>query len=714
MSVAIELQQFLIKQEANKALTDFIPTLEALLPLGVEFNMDTWDLFSWTTRKGNSKSFNVFFDQIKNQKLKVLIKIYFLEKRQRKCISAGTIKPELYALEFLDRALGSMPIEKINNTVFEDAQDLLGGEIKESAAPRNASYLEVFGRWLSVNMGYRISSCNTLTSTYLHGRKASDEARDNKLIDSRIMVDLINALHQEDLTLKDQFYLLTFVLLVGTGFRINELATLPKDCLVQEGKNIGIRFFPEKKPRLDTRWLVSSWAPSVQDAVTKLTELTNQGREAVAVLRKNPGLDWSAIMQDEKAAQYFVGKFCYEWTSNNQNNMFNKEGAWLEKEKRYIDVISLVQEAGSKVQAAKQSNVSRATIGALLLAQHAAQRDELPPMIRGRGKGKRTSWDTDSRVISILQLEKHINLKINKNIRNHFYHIIEDARNNYQLKGNTYPCPDYNQELEQQFKWVIHPVVSSKNGKPILQPEDTLLITLTYQLTESRGTKTNDYSLISDKEISRWFCGEPRSLGTKNLEDSCFSRLGIIDPKTGEIAKFIPHDIRHWLTTFLQEGGMPNDQVALLFNRAPNQNDTYDQTSSKTRLNNMRQAIRDGGAIGHVADTYHNICDYSRQEAEQYLEASTLQLNLMPHGGCSLNWGMNACQNHNGCFNGDNGLCENLCIDPDNQETKLELDRMMRETETALVVIPEQSPQYNHFKNIQQNLKGLCGDSKNG
>lgn len=335
-------------------------------------------------------------------------------------------------------------------------------------------------------------------------------------------------------------------------------------------------------------------------------------------------------------------------------------------------------------------------------------------MTKRLGKSERTSWDTDSRVISILQLENHINLKINEKLREYFAHIIEDARVNYQLKGNTYPCPIYNKVYEQQYKWVIHPIISSKNGVPILQPEDTLLITLTYQLTESRATKSNDYSLISDKAISRWFCGEGRSRATENFEDSCFSRLGIIDPKTGKIAKCIPHDIRHWLTTFLREGGMPNEQIALLFNRAPNQNDTYDQTSNKTIVNNMRQAIRDGGAIGHIAETYDNIAEHSRLDAEQYLKATTLHLNLMPHGSCSLNWGMNACQNHNGCFNGEDGLCENLCIDSKNHETKLELDRMMGETEIALVVIPEQSPQYSHFKNIQQNLKGLCGGCKHG
>lgn len=707
----MKLQEFLVKKEADKALIDLIPSLEALLPEGVKFEMDTWDLLDWITRKGNAKSFNVFFDKINNKTLKTLIKIYFLEKRQRASTVAGSIKAELAALNFLDTALGARSIDKISNVIFNEAQKLIEADLKGSSPDRSLNFLEVFGRWLSSNLGYRVSYRNDSTSIYLHGRKASDEDRDNKLIDSRIAVDLINALHNNDLILKDQFYLLTFVLLVGTGFRINELATLPKDCIVLDGDRIGIRFYPEKKPQLDTRWLISDWVSPVQDAVKKLTALTNQGREAVAALRENPGLDWSAIMQNKEAAQYFVGKFCHEWISNEQHNMFNKKGAWLEKEKRYIDVISLIKETGSQVKAAKKSGLSRSTIANLLLAQHAALNDALPQKSNGPKGHERTSWDTDSRVVSIMQLENTMDLSIKKKSREYFHHIILDARDNYQLKGKMFPCPPYDMDIEEQFKRVINPVITSKNGEPILQPEDTLLITLTYQLTKSRVTKKNGYSLITDQSISRWLSGEKRSLGTKKEEDSCFSRLGIIDPKTGEIAKFVSHDIRHWLTTFLLEGGMNNDQVALLFNRAPNQNDTYDQTSSKTRLANMRQAIRGGGAMGHVAETYHNIAEYSRSEAEQYLEASTLQLNLMPHGGCSLNWGMSACQNHNGCFNSEHGLCENLCINPDNTETKQELGRMQREAEIALSVIPEQSPQYNHFRNIQKNLKELCEEN---
>lgn len=713
MSRTVKLQQAFKKEGADEALVDLIPALEALLPPGVKFDMDVWDLFLWKTRKGNSKCSNVFFSQIKNEQLKILIKIYFLEKRQKVLISESSIHPQLRALCFLDQALGSMNINKISNAIFNAAEDLIViNSSNPATAARNADCLERFGRWLLENFGYRICYSRTVKSKYLHGRKASDQDRDNKLIDFSIIADLIACLHREDLGLKDRFYILTLVLFIGTGFRINELATLPKDCLIQESEKLYIKYFPEKNGKLAVKPIMPKFAASVQDAVIKLTELTNQGREIVANLRKNPGLDWTSIMKDELAAQYFTGKFCHEWTSNPKNYIFNKEGAWYEKKKEYVDVIGLVEKAGSKSQAASEYGISRMVIDYLLMAQIAARRDMLPTKARRNGKIERTNWDTDSRVISIVQLENHINIKLKPKSRKHVQYIIEDARDNFQLSGKFYPCPNPNSKFEQQFKRVIHPVISSKKGAPILQPEDTLLITLTYQLSEHWNTKTNDYSLISDQEISHWLCGQARSLGTKNHEDSCFSRLGIIDPKTDEIATFVSHDIRHWFTTYLEEGGMSEDQIGLYLNRSPSQNSTYDQTSSKTRLNNMRKAIRDGGAMGHIADTYHNIAEDSREEAEQYLAATTLQLNLMPHGGCSLNWGMKACQNHNACFNSENGVCENLCVDLENQDTKIELHRMMRETKTALSVIPEQSPQQNHYQNIQRNLHKLCGVSE--
>lgn len=704
MSAELLIYQCLEHHEANEALTSMASALADSLPPGEYFERDTWDLLAWLTRKGSKTTYNVHFEGVRHLELRKLVKIYILEKRLTRQLSGSSAKAILPSLTYLGEVLGARPVNALTNASFIAAQEIIVERHTKTTPARHSGFLQSFGRWLASNFGLRISYTSTLITTYLHGRQATDAERDAKRIDNRILKQLMEANQRNDLISKDRFYLSVLALFVGTGIRIGELATLPKDCLICEQDRVGLRHFPEKKPQLDVHFVVTKFAPVVVRAISELIPLTDLGREAAKARMESPGTDWTKVLRNPGATSYFVAKFCHEWTAKPVHFMFNKDGAWCESLKKYVDVVKGVEEAGSQVKAAKQLGVDRSTYKALLLSQQAAQRNQLPSTMKSKGSKTRASWDTDSRVISISQLEKAINKSLSQNARKVLRPLIYNARDNYQLLGDVYPSPLYDADLEKCYQRVIHPLIESKAGAPILQPDEGLLIIPQYALVDSRGTKVNDYSLVDVTKISRWLCGEKRSLGTKNVEDSCFSRLGIIDPETGEIAKFTSHDIRHWLTTYFLEGGMASDQVGLLFNRASDQNDTYDQTSSKTRLNNMRAAIRDGGAMGHVADTYKEIAEYSREEAESYLAACTLQLNLMPHGGCSLNWGMEACPNHNSCFNGEEGLCEHLCINPDDQGEVVELTRMARETETALRIIPEASPQYSHYKNIQKNL----------
>ena len=214
MSIVSKLQHILHEEQADEALIDLIPSLAALLPSGVEFEQDTWDLLVWQERKGNMNSFNVFFDKIKNEKLKAVAKIYVLEKRQRLTIKPRSIKSELVPIYILDQALGMRPIQKLTNAIFVEAQDLISSKFIKTSAPRQAGYLQAFGAWLAANLGYRISYKSTLATIYQHGRKATDEERDNKLIDNRMLEDMVAANQREDLIAKDQFYLSAFIVLV--------------------------------------------------------------------------------------------------------------------------------------------------------------------------------------------------------------------------------------------------------------------------------------------------------------------------------------------------------------------------------------------------------------------------------------------------------------------------------------------------------------------
>jgi len=77
----------------------------------------------------------------------------------------------------------------------------------------------------------------------------------------------------------------------------------------------------------------------------------------------------------------------------------------------------------------------------------------------------------------------------------------------------------------------------------------------------------------------------------------------------------------------------------------------------------------------------------------------------MPHGGCSLNWGVESCQNHNACFNSPEGVCQSLCLDLNDPETKNEVTQMHKEAENYLIYIPEASPQFDHYQNIKRNIE---------
>ena len=97
------LNSLLIRKKAHSALIDLLPSLMALLPPEVEFNNDQWNLLSWHNRKGNKKSYCIYFNQFKNEDLKELVKLYILEKRLNSahlqsmffCLAAKFYLPEL-------------------------------------------------------------------------------------------------------------------------------------------------------------------------------------------------------------------------------------------------------------------------------------------------------------------------------------------------------------------------------------------------------------------------------------------------------------------------------------------------------------------------------------------------------------------------------------------------------------------------------------------
>lgn len=710
------LASWLDEQEASSAFRDLLDDMLEMVPSGLNFQADVWNVISWVTKVGNAKMKNARFSRIKHENLKCLCKLWILHARLTGSMtSLAGVQQRIVAFEALSKVLVARGVKSLKTDDFHAAEDWLAKHFQ--SAYRVAGVLQQASCWLSINFNLRLDYRNRLSNPLVHGRYGTDEGRQGKLVPTAIIRDLFQAQNRGDLIAKDRFYLSVLVITVGAGFRVGELAMLPAQCLLKINGKLHLLHHPEKGGKPVPRPIHPLLAEVVEDAVGRLLEQTKEARELAKQLRTNSQLDWSSILADREALRYFTAKWAHDWTANPGHLMINPAGAWYNQGDCFIDAIGLYEAAGrNKVQAAKSLGVSRQAFSDLIDAQDAARCGELPRVRGSKARGQaRRSWDTDLRVISILRLEAHCGRVLKESRRTVIRDILDRAQA-LQLQGKVYPAPPLDLVLESRYQRHVQPLLRDKKGNAVLYQDEALLIVQKYALSEHRGTKEGEFSSLTEGHISRWLCGEARSAGTGKSEDSVFNRLRIRDPRNGEVAKFTTHDIRHWLNTIYQNGGLTEDQIALIFNRRyQKQNSTYDQTSSKVRTDRLKQAVRKKVAVGQVTETYSRIAEYSREDAEDYLRAVLRMVNPMPHGVCTLDWATTPCPHHLSCFSGnEEEPCEHLVIEPSHDATVQELERIQREAQLTIAAIESQgvveSPTIDHFKRIRRNIAATLED----
>lgn len=711
---AVQLENWLSEVPIEPVIIDLLPRLLAEIPASYSFETDEWDVIEWETRGVSKKrSSTLAFSRIAHTELRELAKLWVLDSRLKKQTGVGSAKWKISILKPLAEVLGARPLRTLKTNDFYDAESRLREEFAQGTAFRGSGFLESASSWLGMSLGLPLDYHSRLINPDVHGRYGTDEGKANKLVPDSVFRDLILARHREDLIAKDTFYLNVLAIQMATGFRISELAALSADCLIREGGHLQILHYPAKGGRPVPRPIHPSMKDVVEDAVTTLIEITAEARTVAKEMRTAQRLDWSAIYADETALRYFVAKWAHEWTSNPKHLMINPNGAWLNRNQCFVDAIDVLEKAGGvKTKAAQALQVGRKTFDNLLAAQEAARRGELPVVANNKSKGQqRNSWDTDLRVVSFMNLERHTSVAIRQKTRALIRDILDEAQK-IQLAGKVYPAPDYDRDLEGRFRFEVRPLIKDKQGKPLIYPHEALLVTQKYALSEHRGTKADEFAVVGENGFSSWLAGMSRSRGTGNHEDSVFQRLEIVDPRTGEFVKFTSHDVRHWLNTIYQNGGLTEDQIALIFNRKhKQQNAVYDQTSNRERSERMKQAIRDKIALGAATDTYSRLAEFSRDDAEDYLEAVVRMVNPMPHGVCMLDWSTSPCPHNLSCFScetEDEGPCEHLIVDPGNEDHVEEMERIAREADLIVDAIEAQgineSPQIDHFKRVRTNV----------
>lgn len=672
----------------------------------IDFFSDKWNVLRWKRRPGNARYSNVLFSSISNLGLRAVAKAYILNKRWKSNICDATAVGDMRAIKKLDEILGSKSIMQVNNGDFEIA---VGNNVNLQKKLFN------FGSWLRINLGLRISYKALATSTIEHGRDGTEEGRRNKLIPIEVMRDFFGLASNESLAPKDRFFINAIVLNSAMGGRVGELASLPVDCLVfHEGAWV-LRLFPEKVEGQTLRLFPQDLLPAVKSAVEFLKNLTVEGRRIARKRKESSAVDWYKVWKSPEATEYYARRFCHEWTTS--FSIFTPDAVWVSKRNQFIDFVGVQRRLGIN-GGAKYVGVS---------ARHFKRQVNRQMALK---EGVYYSFDSNWRSFpvtldtpnwrEVLLVHPH---SVSFNRFEQFYQMrfrhhktatsivrkIFDVCLSDQLLKKSFPFT-YDSNFEGEFHKQIEPVIRDGTGA-VLEVEDALMVLPRFFFHTSFNTDLANYTMVSRAQFCYWLADAAKGL------DSVFSKYNVIDPRTGNVATFTWHDIRHWLNTVYKQGGLTDLQVnALLSRKSLAQARVYDQTLAIDRskvVQDLLTSIRQDKAIGQIQETYNILGMTDRQTAEQYLKAAVRIVNPMPHGGCTLDLALKTCRHSLSCLsvNERGDCCESLVVDVENEGQFIELKKINDDANTIREYIQanggEGGHQDVHFSRVARSTARL-------
>lgn len=707
MSLEDALRLFSSEQLRQEQLS----ALQNVLPAGVNFDDDKWDVLSWERMRHSKKVFHVPFHCIHNTQLRAAAKVYVLYQRLTKRNLGSSALHFVYALRFLDQVIPpGLPVQNLSNSAFLQAQacilDQLGEESMRGYGAAGA--LQAFGLFLQLHANLPITFLCGLARPSHAGQDGTAAGRNERLIPTEIIRDLLAIRSQPGLPLKDELCLHMLLVLVATGFRHSELLTLRSDCVHEENSTLSLRYFSAKRGRMDLKPVAGGLASAVKAAISRLREITEPGRQAahahhVMEMRNESALDWRRILADEKATAYFIGRFLHRWTAEPQHQLINPQGAWWDQRRIYVDILSMLQEEQGNISAvARRLGTSYEKVRHLVAMQRAAMKGRLPVQaITGEPV---TSFHKDSRVVTISAVMR--NLQISGSCT-HIYPLVKEAAA-HQLNGTVFPEPDFDFAFEQTYQFESKGMVYDQDNQKILEPWDALFVIEDRTLTKKGLLTQKGYKTVTQETLIKALRGKS---GGQQVEESLFQRYDIRDPRTGEIAALTSTHLRQWLNTMYLRGGLTHEQAALVMGHDPGINAQYDQRDYFERELQLQQSVRDGHAVGHVADLYISLADHDLQEAEAFLIASLRQYSLMPHGACVRNLKLDPCPNHLACFadysTAQADVCTHLVVDSQHPQVIEHLNALSRQQELMLSMLPATSPQRGHAVLVHRNIQHI-------
>ena len=689
---------------------------QALSP-EIDILSDEWDILDWVTRPGNLTVLTLRFDRLKNFDLRVVAKIYIAAKRVQAGIADGGAFAIIEALVRLDSVIGDKKIDKLNLLDFMTVENTYlerGVEGRVSSL----SNLQAFAKWLQMRLGLRILY-KAPKSRPKYGRHGSEDGRQKKLLPTEVLRDLVALSNHPELLLRDKFFINALVINIVLGCRVNELACLPLDCLIKLHGKWVLKVFPEKGGALLYRPFPQEMYPAVNAAVDFIAEHTVEGRNIVKRLRSAPGFNWKKILNSERSLRYFCQKFCSEWIQ--EHSLFTPKGSYFFRTGQFVDAIGLLERFKEPSKAAAYLGTTVRMFNRLYNMQVAMSqkiylyedtRGKFAPLTCEVENWKKKVWKHPQSV-NAKRMERVYGITVSSNgwMRKIVAEILEDALS-YQLQDKVYPF-EPNLKYEEDFYYSILPTVRA-GSEVMLEPEDSLFVIPRNLLSHSKSVRSNQFRKVSDGVFIQWLGG------ASGGKDSLFKRFKILDPRTGDVAEFTWHDIRHWLNTAYKQGGLSDAQVNVILGRTDYaQAQVYDHTSALSRsliLQEMMQRVRDDKAVGVIQTTFNKLQLEDRKSAEEYLTAAIRVINPMPHGGCAHNLALKPCHNHLSCLaKGTDGKpCEVLIVDSQSVKQRSEIERIAHDASLIKLHIVnaggESSPQFKHFESVEESANYLLSE----
>tara|TARA_R110002049_G_scaffold191082_2_gene360002 strand:+ start:2147 stop:4288 length:2142 start_codon:yes stop_codon:yes gene_type:complete len=703
------LQEALLR--LGKERHSLAANLEAHLPADHAFEDDSWNTWSWGKLAHRKGTATADFASIKHKELRTAIKLLVLYARATRKVGAGYSHPIICAAVRIGKILQARSLYTLTNADIQLCEKAIIKEFGASAAYLGElqKIVSFLSNWYEISLIYK----RPKTAALRYGIKGSDEGRREKLISDSVLTQILSLRLRDDLNPEDKVFVNALALNTACGYRVSELLTLPSDCLCRDEGALFVRGIEAKGGLAAPRFVPSQLWPVVEQAIRELIEVTEPGREIARNWTNDAEPDWTRIVDDKAALTYFVRQFLHLWTADPEHHLINPHAAWHSGRAEWIDVLgSLKRNNGAVNKTTAELDLSWSTFKDLCNQQKMSQEGLFYQRTKARTK---KNMMRDQRVMDQYSFFRKIGFASGQQRKTDtLQKLMEDALD-AQMAGQSYPPPEQDTILEATYARQRPVLLTDINKRPVLYVDEALMVVPRFYFGKHQA-KSDQFKVVEPVQFIKWLAGN-------GDRESIFERFGITDPKTNKIAKFTSHDIRHWLNTAYTRGGLTQVQIATLFNRQDVKgNSPYNHMTNEERREVVGGAIQNDVITGHITDTYRSIAEVDREHAEEYLQAMTRQLNVMPHGLCAKDLVTDPCPHHLSCFScetdstGKGKPCTFLVIDAADSHQLQEIKRIQENAKAMIEWFEEDeiidTPQFVHFSNIVESTAAILAKRK--